>query len=602
MFRVFSSSMKFRTAVCRSLRIANCLPWMAAVALMFCQLPGGAQTSTSSGSSSSGASSDGRGSKIAQPEAGGSAVTLETSESLFDVAAALNVCGYDADLGASSPVRWEIRQELQSAIAASAGAGAKRDALCTYIQQHQLADPGRNIAQYVSLALYLSADLVPVVDETELPPDSTQVVTILPTLRDFSEAIHLHAIWVGHHADYEGVVARLHDPLTQMILNSNIYMRSPVSSYDGRRFLVLVEPMLAPNFVNARIYSTNYVVVVSPTADPPGSFHMDQIRHMYLHYEIEPMVYARAAAMDRLLPLLKPVQDAPLEFSYKSDIVALLAECLIKAVEVRTMDTGLVKPVRPVNTRERSEFERFDAQMNLYDRQAEAVRRRSIDLDMRQGWVLTEYFYGQLIQMERSNVSLKENVGPMVYGMDVDRQRRAAQQITFLPEPTHEFVRRVEPPATGVRLAEVKMMQGDAAGAEELAERALADPKEDHAQAHYVLARIDLLERQPDQAVKQFRAALEGSRDPGTIAWSHIYLGRLYDVQSNRRRATAEYQAALDVPEGRPDTRAAAAQGLKQPFALPKREAVAPATSDDDAPLDPSGKAEKQAYKPTSPQ
>jgi len=41
---------------------------------------------------------------------------------------------------------------------------------------------------------------------------------------------------------------------------------------------------------------------------------MDQIRHTYLHYLIEPLVYARASAMDRLLPLLKPVQDAPLEF------------------------------------------------------------------------------------------------------------------------------------------------------------------------------------------------------------------------------------------------------------------------------------------------
>lgn len=538
--------------------------------------------------------------KIAQPEASGSAVTLETSESLFALAAALNTCGYNSDLTASNPVRTAIRQEIDAAAAATPEAGAKRNALCTYITQHQLADSGRSIAQYVSLALYVSPDLTPVVDDTELPPDSTQVVNILPLLRSFGDAVHLHAIWVAHHADYEAITARVHDPLTRMILDTNIYLRSPVSSYDGRRFLVLVEPMLAPSAVNARIYGNNYVVIVSPTADPAGSFHMDQIRHTYLHYEIEPMVYARAAAMDRLLPLLKPVQEAPLEFIYKSDIVALLTECLIKAVEAHTMDAGLLKPTRPAS-RERLDQEKYDAEMNAYNRQAEAARRRSVEYSMREGWVLTDYFYNQLGPMEHDNISLKDNIGPMVYGMDVDRQRRAAQQISFLPETTHENIRRVQPPLTGIELAEKKMMQGDSAGAEEIAQKALSDPRGDHAMAHYILARIDLLERQPDEAVTHFNAAIEGSKDPRTLAWSHVYLGRLYDIQSNRKRAVAEYQAALTIPGLQPDARTAAEGGMRQAFALPKREAPVRAETDDDTPVDPTGKAEKEAYKPPPP-
>lgn len=559
------------------------------------------QTSSSSSSSSQSnpASSNTPNQKIAQPEAGGSAVTLETSEPLFDVAVALNLCGYDADLSASDPVRESIRKQIEDAVTASTQAAEKRGALCTFIQQHQLTDPGRNVAQYVSLALYLTPELTPIVGETELPPDSTQVLGVLPVLRDFNEAVHLHAIWVTHHPDYDALINRLHDPLTRMILNTNIYLRSPVSSYDGRRFLVLVEPMLAPNFVNARIYSSNYVVVVSPTSDPAGSFHIDQIRHTYLHYEIEPMVYARAAAMNRLLPLLKPVQEAPVDFIYKSDITALLAECLIKAVEARTMEIGLVKPTRPVNARERADFEKFDAETNAYNRQAEAVRRRSVDLSMRQGWVLAGYFYGQLIQMEHDSVSLKDNIGPMVYGMDVDRQRRAAQQIAFLPEAAPEVVHRVQSAPTGLQLAETKLMEGDTSAAEELARKALDDPKVDHARAHYILARINLLERQPDDAVAHFRAALDSSKEPRTLAWSHIYLGRLYDVQSNRKKALAEYQAALTVQNIQPDTTAAANLGLRQPFALPKREAVVPAASEEeDTPIDPSGKAEKDAYKP----
>ena len=541
------------------------------------------------------------GHRPAQVDSNGSAITLETSEPLFDLTAALNLCGYDADLVASVPVRQAVRTQLEATTAANPEAAAARTALCTFIRQHTLADPGRSVAQYISLALYLSPDLTPIVDEAELPPDSTQVVTILPLLRTFSEAVHLHAIWVEHHPEYEALVTHLHDPLTQMILNTNIYLHSPVSSYDGRRFQVLLEPMLAPSAVNARIYGTSYIVVLSPSA--AGSFHIEQIRHTYLHYEIEPMVYARAASIDRLQPLLKAVANAPIEFTYKSDIVALLAECLIKAVEARTMDVGLTRPRKPSSIKARAEMEHYDAEVSVYERQSEAARRRSVDLSMRQGWVLTDYFYRQLIPMEHDGVSLKDNIGPMVYGMDVDRERRAAQNIAFVSETSHDVVHRVTTtPPTGLRLAEVKMLQGDAQGAEEIANKALADPSADHGAANYILGRIDLLERQPEQATTHFAAAVATGKDPHTIAWSHIYLGRLYDVQPDRKKAVAEYQAALAVHDPQPDSRTAAANGIHAPFALPKREAVTPAQTDaGDAPLDPTGKAEKESYKPPPP-
>ncbi len=567
---------------------------------------GGSGQTSSSSSSAAGASQAAEPSSSSslkrgsQPEAAGAAVTLETSEPLFDLAVALNACGYDADLADSNPVRREIRQDVAEAANSSAKARASRDALCTYIQQHTLADRGRNVAQYVSLALFLTPELTPSVDETELPPDSTQIVNILPLLRTFKEETRLHVIWLRHRPQYEALVNRLHDPLTRMILNTNIYLRSAVSSYDGRRFMVLLEPMLAPSAVNARIYGTNYVIVTSPSGEDASSFHMEQIRHTYLHYEVEPMVYARAAAMDRLLPLLKSVADAPLEFTYKSDIVALLAECLIKAIEARTMETGIQKPKRPDNMRLRGDAERYDAEMNLYNREAEAARRRWVDLDMRQGWVLVEYFYGQLIVMERDGISLKDNIGPMVYGMDVDRQRHRAREIAFLPEATHDVVSRQAMPPTGLGLAELKMMQGDAAGAEEIAGKALADPHGDHAEAHYILARIGVMERQPEEAIAQFQQALATSRDPRTLVWSHIYLGRLYDTAPDRKRAVQEYRAALEVSGAQPDARAAADKGLRAPFALPKREAPV-ASESEDAPLDPSGKAEKDAYRPAAP-
>ncbi len=580
------------------------LPAIALLALgLLLPLAARAQTTPESSSSTPASATPDRSTpspRIAQSETTGSGVTLENSESLFDLAVALNTCGYDADLSASVPIRAIVRDQVATAAAASPEIAAHRDALCTFLRQHTLADAGRNIAQYISLSLFLSPDLMPTADETELPPDSAQVLAILPLLRTFAEDVHLRALWAEHHQAYEALSSQIHDPLTQMILNTNLYLRSPASSYDNRRFLVLLEPMLAPSTVNARIYGSSYIIVLSPSA--AGSFHLEQIRHTYLHYQVEPLVYARAAAIGRLQPLLKSVANAPIEFTYKSDIVALIAECLIKSIEARTMDTGITAPVKPATIRQRAEMEHYDAEHSLYERQVEAARRRTVDLSMHQGWILTEYFYNQLISMEHDGVSLKDNIGPMVYGMDADRERHATQNIAFLPEATHEVVRRVAPTPTGLRLAEQKLLQGDAHTASEIATKALADPAADHGAANYILGRIDLLERAPEDAVTHFEAALRTGKDPHTLAWSHIYLGRLYDVQPDRKRAVAEYQAALAVNDPAPDSRTAATTGIRAPFALPRREAVTPAQTDhDDEPLDPTGKAEKDSYKPPSP-
>ena len=75
-----------------------------------------------------------------------------------------------------------------------------------------------------------------------------------------------------------------------------------------------------------------------------------------------------------------------------------------------------------------------------------------------------------------------------------------------------------------------------------------------------------------DSAQQHFEAAMRLSKDPRTLAWSHIYLGRIYDVQDDRDRAVAEYRAALTVRDGQPDTKLAAEKGLKQPFALPHQD------------------------------
>jgi tetratricopeptide (TPR) repeat protein len=612
-------------------------PFACLLVLAIATSPALAQTSTAAPQNSSSSSSRGS-STLAAPDntpnasplarrstitAGGSATTLETSEPLFDLAVALNACGYDTDLDHSDPVRKAVRADVDAAIAASPDAQAAHTALCAYIQKHDLADPGQNLAQYISLSLYLSPppELTPTVDETELPPDSTQVVNILPLLRTFEQTIELHVLWVKYRPQYEELVALVHDPLTHIILNTNRYLNLPISGYDNRRFLVLLEPMLAPAATNARIYGSDYIVVTSPSASPKGSIRLDQVRHTYLHYVIEPLIYSRASAMDRLQPLLKTVQDAPLEFNYKSDIVALITECMIKAVEAHTMAIDLPLPAKPdpqVQRIDRVDQERYDAEMLIYERQAEATRRNTVDLDMRHGWVLTQYFYDQLASMQRDGTSLSNDIGPMVYGMDIPRETHRDQQIAFVPDTTQEVVHRAPRQLTGLDLAETKLLTGDMDGARAIADKILAETgpehnpdhapehNEDRARAHYLLARADLLDQDPEKAVTELRAAVDLSRDPRTLAWCHIYLGRLYDMQQipDRKHALEEYHLALNLRDDRPDTKAAAESGLKAPFAPPQREHFSSDqdNSDDNTPIDPTGKAEKDAYRPPPPQ
>ena len=547
--------------------------------------------------------------RAAQIEPGGAAVTLEYSEPLFEIATALNACGYDADLDHSAKVRGEVRGELNEALAASEAARSSRDALCGYIAQHQLSDRALSVGQYVSLALYLSPppELTPNVEETELPPQAAQVVNVLPLLRTFSGATQLHLLWVRHRPEYEALAARVHDPMEQMILRTNIYLHQPVSTYDGRRFLVLLEPMLSPAVTNARIYGSDYIVVTSPDNSATGDpVRMDEIRHIYLHYVVEPMVYSRGAAMQRIQPLLRGVADAPIDFAYKSDVEALLTECLIKAIEAHMYVIPDPAPKRPGSAvKSRNELAAYDEAKAAYDRETAAAQAVLVAQDDRAGWVLTGYFYQALNAMAHTGDGLRDEIAPMIYGMDVEQQRKRAESMTFVKDTsTDPLGGRVTPPPhklTSLDLAESDLMKGDIGDATDLADKAMADPASDHGRAQYVLARVDLMEGQPEKAMGGFAATLKLSQDARTIAWSHIYLGRLYDNMNppDRTHAVAEYEAALAARDARPDTKIAAESGIKQPFALPRR---AETPKPDDADFDPTGKKQKEAYRPGQPQ
>jgi tetratricopeptide (TPR) repeat protein len=565
----------------------------AILCLLVGLLPESARAQSSGSSSSSQSSSSGpmfaREKAPSLIDPAGPTISLIPSEPVFIMSAALNTCGYDEGLEESGPIRKHLRDEINQALAQSEDARTKRDALCLYIAQHRMTGSERDISQYISLALYLTPppELEVTADLTEMPPDSTQVVEVLPALRAFAAAVDLHGIWLTSHHAYDEEIDKLHDPISKMIVNVNLYLKMPASTYDGRRFIVVVEPQLSPAVVNARIYGTDYVVVVSPI---DGKIPMASVRHTYLHYIIDPLLFARSNAIDREQPILKEIRDAPLDFRFRSDTVSLTIECLIKAIEARTMDTGIPEYKIPANV-DRSQLPIYEHQRDLYQQKVDAAKLAAIAHDMRQGYVLSQYFYEQLLLFEKDPASLKDTIGEMVYGMDVDQQVHRARQTEFDKEGDEDVLQQSKPhPLTGLDLAEAKLASGDIPAATAMAQKALAGQTDtvastaDAARAHFILARVDLMTGHPDEAIDDFQKTLATSKEQRLLAWSHIYLGRMLDLECKRDQALAEYNEALAVRDGQLDTRLAAERGVKAAYVQRGHEHDCDDDSADDAP------------------
>jgi hypothetical protein len=539
-------------------------------------IPAAAQSSSSSNSSQKASSSSNpvqeKAPSLVDP--GGPTISLVNSEPVFLMAAALNACDYDEGLEGSEAIRASVRNEINKALARSEEARTARDRVCLFIAQHRMTGGERDIAQYISLALYLTPppELETSAELTEMPPDSTQVVEVVPLLRNFVAAVDLHGIWLAVHHTYDDELAKLHDHLYQSIQATNLYLRMPFESYSGRRFVVVMEPMLSPRTVNARIYGTDYVVVLSPAN---GEIRLDDVRHTYLHYLIEPLLFSRANAIDREQPILKEIREAPLEFRYRSDTVALTVECLIKAIEARTMNTGIEKYTIPRSV-DRSDLPRYEHERQVVEQKQETVRLAAVHHDMAQGFVLTQYFYEQLIQFEKNPASLPDTMGEMVYSMDIDQQIHRARQTEFDKQADADVLTRTTKPRKldGLDLAEAKLQTGDINGAGTLARQFLGERSDslqsvaDSARANFVLARVAIMTGRPEEAIGRFQKTLATSKEPRLLAWSHIYLARMLDLDCKRDQAVSEYKEALENRDGQQDTRLAAERGVKAAYAV----------------------------------
>ena len=474
-----------------------------------------------------------------------SPVALDVNETLFTVLTAINTCGYDQELGVSDPLRSAIRSEVARARQNSQEAADATQAMCQYFQEHQTADASKTLSQYVSLALYLNPPpaLTAKGKDADLPPDAVAVLGILPLMQKFSEKAGLHDIWERNRQAYSGLTGRYHTALAKVLFDTEIYLRVPSSTRLGRAFTVYVDPMGAPGQTNARNYGSDYFVVISP--GPGAGLKMEQIRHTYLHYLLDPLAMKYPATMKRLAPLLETVKTAPMDQSFKSDASLLVTECFIRAIEARTAGSK---------------------------KAPETERQQAIQNSAQQGFILTQYFYDALLRFEKDPAGLTSAYGDLVSAIDVGREKRRATQVTFASASDTELLHLSRPQASKLLVtAEQRLSAGDAESAQKLAQQALDEKNEDQGRALFILAQVATRKSDMQGARSYFERALEVAHEPKVVAWSHIYLGRIFDLQEEREAAMDHYRAAVTAGSGLPEAKAAAELGLQKPYEPTRR-------------------------------
>jgi tetratricopeptide (TPR) repeat protein len=467
---------------------------------------------------------------------------LEVSETFFTLSAALNTCGYDTGLEESLLLRKVVRAEVQVAVQQSPQAVQARDNICQFWKDHQPPGTPDDVSQYTSLVLETGAPpaFSLTLPEADLPPDAAHVLGVLPLLRKFYQTAAIGALWNKHRREYESLRLQFHDQLSDVITETDRYLKLPFSNYPGQRFAVYLEPLLAPNRVDSRNYGSNYYVVISPGKD--GQLRLPEIRHTYLHFVLDPLAIKHGFSLKGLEPILLDIKSAPLSTAFKDDISLLVNESLIRAIEART----------------------------ALPSSREGDRQAYVQRAVAEGFIFTRYFYEALANFEKESTGMKDAYGNLLHDIDLERERRHARQIVFAAQATPEVISTSKTYSAPGLLdaAEQKLAMGDADGAQKLATQVLQHNSggDEPGRAVFILARIATLSGNMEEARTDFQQAVDSVHDPRVLAWSHIYLGRILDIQEKREDALAQYRAALAAGDPHQDTRAAAERGLAAPY------------------------------------
>jgi len=461
---------------------------------------------------------------------------LDGNEALFTVLAAINAAGYDADIDSlsNSPVRKQVRDYL---------ATQKLDCLFDlkrFVKEHKQHDPAADLSQYVSYALSVDGPplFAPHYAKNLMPPDVAQFEGFTPLVIAFYREARISDLWKRVQPQIDKVIEQYHEPVSRAVLLANAYTRNATSGYLGRRFQIYFDLLGAPNQVQSRSYADDYLVVVTPSAE----LRTQDVRHAYLHYLIDPLGLKFDLQLMEKAPLGEIALRSPLLAEhFRNNFILLATECFIKAIESRI------------------------------DKNPDWAMRAA-----KEGFVLTPAFAEILANSYEKQQAVLQLVFPdLVQQVSVRKEEKRFANFEFAKEAGSRTVHVTgEKPVElkGVELtldkAEYSYTKRDLSTAKGLYRSVLTETtvKSMHAAAYYGLARIAILEHQPEEGDQLLRKVLELEPDAYTKSWSLLYLARLADSQGDRDQAQQHYKAALAV-EGAPDSvRQAAEKGLKEAF------------------------------------
>jgi tetratricopeptide (TPR) repeat protein len=91
--------------------------------------------------------------------------------------------------------------------------------------------------------------------------------------------------------------------------------------------------------------------------------------------------------------------------------------------------------------------------------------------------------------------------------------------------------------------------------------------------AHYRIAEVFFLQRNYQSSANSYRSAINGDGDPRwTEVWSHIQLGKIFDITGQRERAINEYRQAIQTNDDTFGALGEARKYLQKAFERPKNK------------------------------
>lgn len=460
---------------------------------------------------------------------------LDASPTLFTVMAAMNAAGYSADLASQNnhPLRDAIRAEMGKQNLLSLGP------IKEFFERNRKHTDAQELGQYVSFALTAGGppNFAIKLRDVDLPPDVTPLKGFSPLLAAFYKEANIADLWKRSQPAIEQYLERYQEPVSEAVLQVNLYLRQQTSGFKGRRFQIFVELLAAPNQIQTRSYGDNYTIVVTPSPEP----RVFDIRHAYLHYLLDPLATRYQEILNRKKPIADQAKRAPvLDDSFKSDFLLLATESLIKAIEAKL------------------------------DHNPAGIQEA-----LRQGHILTPFFADGLAAYEKQEQAMLFYYPELVGAIDLKTEETRLAQVEFDKQALVRVVKAAPaptpapPPPTGAaktledaeQLYTARNLDQAKTGYQEVLKQ--TEDLVMQSAAYYGLARIATLEKDPEMAVRLFQKTLDLGPEPAVKAWAMVYLGRLSMAAGERDQARQYFQSALKVEGGSAAAQQAATQGVE---------------------------------------